>query len=301
MKKALLTGVTGFIGQNLIKRLIDENWQIDVIVRPTSDVRTLAAWRESIRIFVHGKDNELLDIVAESKPDVVFHLAALYLATHKYKDIAPLIQSNISFGTQLLEAMAQNQVRNFVNVSTYWQNYQNKPYNPVNLYSATKQAFIDISRYYQETAELKMIDLRLFDTYGSNDPRKKILSLLKECGESGQTLVMSPGAQLIDLVHIDDVTEAFALAGDYLRTGNYDKCGTYAVSSGNQVTLRELAQTFARISGLKINIVWGGRPYRQREVMMPWNTGRTLPGWKCSITLEDGIKRILKLIDNNKE
>jgi len=43
----------------------------------------------------------------------------------------------------------------------------------------------------------------------------------------------------------------------------------------------------------------GGRPYREREVMVPWNKGRLLPGWSVKIRLEDGIRKI-ELSENIK-
>ena len=69
------------------------------------------------------------------------------------------MSSNITFGTQLVEAMVANGCYQFVNTGTSWQHYENDEYNPVNLYAATKQAFEDILRYYVETSALRVITL----------------------------------------------------------------------------------------------------------------------------------------------
>lgn len=295
MKRALLTGITGFIGLNLGKALLEDGWEVYGIVRESSNIeRVEQELGNKVNLLVHDKNNDLNAIVTEAKPDVVFHLASVFLSSHTYDDIAPMIESNVTFGTQLLEAMSANGVRNFVNTGTSWQHYNSKDYSPVNLYAASKQAFLDIIRYYQEVQGVHVINLELFDTYGPGDPRRKLFALLKEISESNETLKMSKGEQLIDIVFIEDVVRAFILAGNYLVVGDYDKCGTYAVSSGKAIPLRELVAEFVRISRRGVNIEWGARPYRDREVMVPWNTGRQLPGWEPQCPLEVGIPRFLQ-------
>lgn len=290
MKRALLTGITGFIGLNLGKALVQDGWDVYGIVRETSKVeRVEQELGDKVTLLIHGKEQDLNAIVAKVKPDVVFHLASVFLSSHTYNDISPMIASNVTFGTELLEAMAANGVKNFVNTGTSWQHYNNEDYNPVNLYAASKQAFLDIIRYYQEAQNVKVINLELFDTYGPGDPRRKLFALLKEISETHETLKMSKGEQLIDIVYIADVVSAFVLAGNYLLDGDYDKCGTYAVSSGQAIPLRELVVKFAEISGRELNIEWGARPYRDREVMKPWHTGKYLSGWKVKYSLKVGL------------
>ena len=159
---------------------------------------------------------------------------------HKYDDIPKLIESNILMGTKLLEAMKENSIHNFINAGTFAQHYEDAEYNPVDLYGATKQGFEDIIKYYVNFENMKVIKLHIFNTYGSNDKKRRMMALLKETADSGETLKMSPGEQLIDTVYIDDIIDAFMLAGDYLVKGQYDLCGTYGLSSGNPIILREV-------------------------------------------------------------
>ena len=60
-----------------------------------------------------------------------------------------------------------------------------------------------------------------------------------------------------------------------------------------RVTLRELVAIFERVTQAPLRIEWGGRPYRQREVMEPWGEGRPLPGWTPRVGLEEGLARTL--------
>ena len=294
MKKALLTGITGFMGLNLGKALVQDGWDVYGIVRESSKLEKVKQeLGDKATLFIHGKEQDLNAIVAKVKPDVVFHLASVFLSSHTYNDISPMIASNVTFGTELLEAMAANGVKNFVNTGTSWQHYNSEDYNPVNLYAASKQAFLDIIRYYQEAQNFKVINLELFDTYGPGDPRRKLFALLKEISETHETLKMSKGEQLIDIVYIEDVVRAFVLAGNYLADGDYEQCGTYAVSSGQATPLKELVAKFVQISGRDVNIEWGARPYRNREVMLPWHTGKCLLGWRVKYPLELGIPQFI--------
>ena len=224
---------------------------------------------------------------------MVYHLASWLLTAHKFEDIDPLIQSNITFGTELLEAVTSNKIYNFVNAETVYQHYEDADYSPTNLYAATKQGFSDIVKFYVEAENLKCISLCIFNTYGANDPSLRILGLLKKISETGETLKMSPGEQLIDIVYIDDIVDAFVLAGKYLAAGQYELCGTYGLSSMNPIPLREVVKIFEEISGKKLSIEWGGRPYRAREVMVPWKSFKKFPEWHPEITLRDGIRRLL--------
>jgi nucleoside-diphosphate-sugar epimerase len=291
--RALITGATGFVGSRLVHRLVREGCDVHVIVRPASKLDQLDDVKDDIQIHVHDGDTEKLqNIVSVANPDTVFHLASLFLAQHQPKDIVPLIQSNLQFGTQLVEALVQNGVYCLVNTGTSWQHYENREYSPVCLYAATKQAFEALLQFYLETTPLKTITLKLFDTYGPDDPRPKLFQLLKTVSDRQEPLAMSPGEQLIDLVYIDDVIEAYQVAAERLRAGLTRTHECYAVSSGQPISLKELVCVYEQVTGKKLPIQWGGRPYRPREVMVPWNKGRLLPGWSVKIGLEEGIRKV---------
>ncbi|GAH74036.1 unnamed protein product, partial [marine sediment metagenome] len=205
---ALVTGATGFVGSHLVRRLIKDGWEAHIITRSSSSLAQLEDVCNKIIVHRHdGTTNSMINIVKGVKPEIVFHLASLFLAQHTSEDIERLVQSNLLFGVQLAEAMTLQGVTKLVNTGTSWQHFQNEPYNPVCLYAATKQAFKDMLKFYVEASELKVITLKLFDTYGPDDPRPKLFTLLRKVADEQTELAMSPGEQLIDLVYIDDVIE----------------------------------------------------------------------------------------------
>jgi nucleoside-diphosphate-sugar epimerase len=302
-KVVLITGATGFVGSHLAKRLVNEDWETHIIVRRQSGLDNIMSLKEKLTVHIYDETTDnVLGILNKARPKIVFHLASLFLAEHQSKEIEQLIKSNLLFGTQLVEAMVKNKVYKLINAGTSWQHYDNEDYNPVNLYAATKQAFEAILKYYIEATSLKVITLKLFDTYGPNDPRPKLFNLLKRVAEEQKPLAMSPGEQLIDLVYIDDVVDAFVMAAERLLNDKMEHYEDYAVSSGSPVKLRDLVKIYEEVIGGKLPIEWGGRPYRGREVMVPWNKGRLLPGWSVKIGLEEGIRKIgLLALERNQD
>lgn len=287
--KILVSGSSGFIGSHLVKRLLQEKHDLCVIVRPSTKIK------QKINTFVYRDSPEKLNSFLEKeKFDGVIHLASLFLAQHKTEDIKGLVDSNILFGTILLEAAVKNNIPWFINTGTFWQHYQNKNYSPVNLYAATKQAFENIAKYYIETSQINFVTIKLNDTFGPDDIRPKIFTLWKKISETGQQLDMSKGEQIIDISFIDNVIDGYI---ELIRLVSKDKNRklsgkSFAISSNERMTLKKLSETYQRTTKTKLNINWGGKPYRDREVMIPWSRGKKIPGWRQNVTLKEGIKNI---------
>jgi len=291
--KLLITGATGFIGINLVNKLA-EKYEIYAIVRKHSNVSML---NKALKVFRYdGNINNLIDFFQKEKFEGVIHLASFFLSFHTPNDITKLIDSNIKFGTELLEASKQSKVKWFINTGTFWQHYNNENYNPVNLYAATKEAFEIIAKYYVETSDLIFTTIKLNDTFGPNDTRKKFFNLWIDCIKYHKTLDMSKGEQVIDISYIDDVINAYEVMIQNLSKNNYKKyyLKSYIVSNKEKVTLKELAKLFEEILGKKLNINWGAREYREREVMIPYKNGELVPNWKQYFTLNGAIKLLIE-------
>jgi nucleoside-diphosphate-sugar epimerase len=290
----LITGATGFVGKNLIKMLSYSNI-IHVLIRPTTKIE-----KHNVKDVFVFNDNieELSNYLIENRIEGLIHLASLYIAQHQSQQTKDLVLSNIYLGTALLEASVKAKVKWFLNTGTIWQNYnvpdKSDEYNPVNLYAATKQAFMDLAKFYIETSKLKFCTLKLCDTYGPNDTRNKIFALLKKNAETRVSLDMSLGEQKLDILYIDDVISGFTCLIERLHCNNRNTASEYVLSSGKQYTLKQLSKIFEDVTHQKLDINWGGRAYREREVMKPY-IGNILPKWSPKVTLEKGIIEFMGL------
>jgi nucleoside-diphosphate-sugar epimerase len=286
-RRALLTGSTGFVGSHLTPRLVSAGWVVHRLLRAgLEEARPIQGVRDHLW---DGSTDAALAILADARPDVVVHLASLFLAEHAAKDLEALVSANVLAGLQVVEAATAAGCRGFVNAGTSWQHFQGAEYDPVCLYAATKQAFEDLLAYYVGARGLRAMTLKLFDTYGPGDRRPKLFAALRRAARSGETLAMSPGEQLLDLAYIDDVTRAFVTAAEVVSEGGESGHRMYAVPSGERHTLKEVVALYEDVTGLHVAADWGGRAYRGREVMTPWE-GPSLPGWRAEVDVRRGIE-----------
>lgn len=282
--RCVVTGATGFVGSKLCAHLLREGFEVHALVRESSNLSLLEEILPRLRVHKIPPDGSGLGgLFSEIKANVVFHLAAMVQnVQHAAEDIIPLIESNVFFGTKILEAMRTSKTRHLVNTGTHWQHYQGEAYCPLNLYAATKQAFEDIATYYTEVVGVKMITLHLFDVFAEDDPRPKLYSLLRLCAETGDVLKLSPGDQLLDLVEVKDVCKAYTKAAMRLLAGNMEGASEiYGVSGGNPRTLRQIVLDYERDHAVSLNVEWGGRPYREREMFSLWKDYKLLPKADC--------------------
>lgn len=289
MSKVIVTGGTGYIGSKLVEKLIQKKFDVAIIARNSSKFNYLKSVEGKYSTyFCNDSIDNLEEIMKDYQPEIVFHLAGYVTNGNDDCEIENLIYSNIYFGAKLLQAMKNYEVNYFINTGTYWQNYKNEDYNPVNLYAATKEAFDKIIKYYIETSNLKAITLKLFDVYGPNDKRRKLISSLNEYADSNRQLKLSKGEQLIDYIYIDDVIEAYLAAYEHMKKSIF-KYEEYGVASGERHSLKDIIKLYENILDKKLNIEFGGKPYREREVMMPWNKYKKLPNWTSRTTLRQGL------------
>ncbi len=287
----LLTGATGFLGSHLIPQLLDGGHCVGCLVRSNSvlqqNLTDLPVWR------VEASGAGFREALTEFSPDVVVHLAALYVAEHRYEDVGPLVRANVEFGAYLLDAMQVAGCDALVYAGSSWQHYRNRDYCPVNLYAATKQAFSALAEYYLDAAGLRLLELHLYDSYGENDPRNKLFNRLKAATESGDEFAMSEGQQRVHLVHVADLVRGVALACDQVRTFKAGERRVYRLPSAKAVSLRELVAAFDAVNPVhSVKVRWGARPYRLREVFQPWEGAEILPGWRPEIPLESRLREL---------
>jgi nucleoside-diphosphate-sugar epimerase len=278
---ALITGATGFIGGHLVRHLARLGWKVHALARQVStdqEIAKAAIWHSS-----DGDYESVSRAVASSEADVVFHLASLFLSEHKPDHIDALVDANLRFGMHLLEAMHQHNVRRLINTGTSWQHYNNADYDPVNLYAATKQAFEAIIDYYCNAHKLSAITLKLYDTYGSNDKRKKIINVLINAITEKLELDLTDGTSQLNIVHVNDVCNALRVAATQTRC-NDSKHLRFGVGGTDKLSILEIASIIQEKMGQTGQFNWGTKQSLTRTPAVPPELP-LLPKWNPKTNL----------------
>lgn len=292
--RVLLTGVTGFVGQNLMPMLLKE-CSDDVFMTMNLDIKEAAdKFPFAIyRNFTHVGINDFKS-VEEFNPEVTLHLATVTTARNDTEIIAPMVKANIEFGVLLLDSLSQcSSMKLFVNTGSFAEfRYGNGKYDAAYLYTASKTAFRSFVDYYSTLCGFKYITAIPYSVYGGKMTVKRLMDYLKESMEAETPVDMTLGEQVLDFIHVDDI------AGFFIHVlKNLDKVlsapnGTdFHLGTGRGTSIRELAEIIERKYGKKCSIHWGGCPYRERDIMYavaPIAKNMPLMGWKAKVGINEG-------------
>jgi len=294
MLNVLVSGSTGFIGSHLVNFLSLQGYNVYRLQR---DVQTdLSNGRLEYR-----NDVGICKYASEINFDVVIHLATLFLGNHTHDQIGHLIDSNVKLGARLIDFAVNNKVKKFINVSTYAQSINGFEYIPQNLYASTKEAFVNILQYYAYEHDIEIYNLEMFDSYGSNDPRKKFLNLASASLFNNEDFKMSGGDQILCMLHIDDIVRAFDVLLQRDET-LYSGVNSFTLLHEELfISLKDIVSTMKKVYNSHSEIEYGYYPYRKNEIFKPKSRFNILPKWSPKITPEMGINMIYEsLVSKNK-
>lgn len=286
----LVSGASGFVGSNLVSHFAHKGVRVVGIVRSGAEKCNRNNPSHVLMREIQGptSQSELFEIVSEFQPSLVFHAATKFIASHHPEQIPDLISSNILFGTQLLEALKMAGAKShFVNIQSAWQHFGGQFHNATSLYSATKNAFDEIINFYVKSSAVTSVNAVLFDTYGLNDSREKVLDLLIESALTSEPLEMSNGNQLINLTHISDVCKALDII-----SRSYTNQETLEISSEHTMSIQELSKIVEASIGAPANCIWGARDSRLFEMYSKWEIGPLPKLWIPESELVLEIRKI---------
>jgi nucleoside-diphosphate-sugar epimerase len=290
VKKILLTGGSGFIGQHLTNFFKKRNDEIAWVSRKKPLVKGVK-W---INI-----DSNLKKEVLNFKPDFTIHLAACF----NNSDIQALIDCNTILPIKLLEILKLLPInkRNFIYTGSYWQNGDyKKPHIPIDLYSASKKSLRPYVSYYHAYHDVSAIELINFGTYGAKDGRGKLLDQLIQIAKTGKSLKLSPGRQSLNLVHINDVCNAYLVACKLMCKNDTRLNHHYSIASDKEIRVNDMVAVVEKISGKKLSVSLGGIPYRDVEVFKPVYNEPILPEWSEIYMMEEYIADFFRVKNNDK-
>lgn len=295
--KVALTGITGFVGMSLMPQLLALGSDYEFL---TLNIDVDEAERKYPKAqytnfrHVHTKD---LGALIAFNPDMVLHLATVTTAANNTEIIHPMIEANIEFGVLLLDALQKcDNFKLFVNTGSFAE-YRFGPdhFDSAYLYTATKTAFRTFVAYYAGLGRgFKYITAVPYSVYGGTMTVKRLFDYIAESLDAPTPVDMTKGEQVLDFIHVDDVAGFFAYtithADEFLAL---EQNGVeFHLGTGRGTSIREVATMMEEISDRKCNINWGGREYRERDIMHAVApVERNQCGWKAQISLAKGISQ----------
>ena len=284
--RALVTGASGYLGTHLCASLRAEGWQVHALLRAQSDDSRLTAGVASRRL---TESVSVGDVVRETRPEVVFHLAAESPSLGAEVNVRHLLTSNVVFAGEVFSAAADVGAA-LVYTGSFSQTSGGAAYDPNSLYAASKQAAACLIEFYARRKSLRAATVRLPHIYGPNDWRDKLLARLARMSETDPPLALTPGEQATDFLYVDDAVNALVVTATRLLALSAGGHEIYSPSSGEIVSLRTVVELLCEVRGVRLPLAWGAKPYPDGEVMH-METGTPPSGWRPRVSLREGLAR----------
>jgi UDP-glucose 4-epimerase len=308
--RVMVTGGAGFIGSNLVDRLLAEGHTVDVVDDlSTGSLANLAEARASASHALTFqqldiRSDELVELMARRRPEVVFHLAAQ--ADVRVSVQRPVFDADVNIlGTlRVLEgarAAGSTRVAFAASGGTLYGECdpaelpvkESHPRRPLSPYGVSKMAAIDYLVAYRELHDLEFCALALANVYGPRqDPHGEagVVAIFSDRLLRGEHVtIFGDGEQTRDFVYVDDVVDAFVRAAT--RGGGL----VLNIGTGVEVSVNELARVMGERSGATVPPVHA--PARPGEILRssldPERAGIHL-GWRAWTELDAGVDGVLE-------
>lgn len=274
--KILVTGGAGFIGTNLIKKLLEKGHDVVSIDNYNTGIK-----ENHINGCEYIEDDIVIfDNYSEINPDVVFHLAAIARIQPSFEHPIEYFHTNVNGTLNLVKWCSDNDVPIVYAGSS--SKHSGRFKNP---YTFTKDVGEDIITLYQTHYQLKASIARFYNVYGPYQLEEGSYSTvigiwLKRFREGDTLLVTGDGEQRRDFTHVGDIVNALCLIMETDSWG-YD----FELGRGVNYSLNEII----KLIGVTPKYI----PQRKGEARNTLNTDKTAEtvlGWKPNINLEDYIK-----------
>lgn len=302
MKRSLVTGATGFVGANLVRRLLRAGHETHLIVRPAHQSWRLDGIRADVRLHEADLANResVRRIVNSVKPDFVFHLAA-YGAYPQQTGIGRMTETNLLGTAALVDACAKAGVEAFVQTgSSSEYGYKDGAASeddvlaPNSHYAITKAAATHYCQFTARARDLHAVTLRLYSIYGPYEEPSRLIPTLILRGLEGRLPPLVAPDTARDFVYVDDAVQAML---DIASRTSLPRGSVYNVCSGRQSTLREVVSIMRGILNIGEEPVWSTMERRSWDTNVWVGSPARIEhetGWRAATSIEDGFRRTVR-------
>lgn len=292
--RILLTGPSGFLGSALARYWAECGHTLSLLARPSSSLDRLKdlIGQPRVRVLRAVSPENVSAAVREAAPDAIVHTACSY--GRRGETPLDVMGVNLVLGTALLQSVLDGEGRRGTPVSLLNTGTVLAP--EVSLYAMSKAQFSawGAALAVVSPQRLRFIDIRLQQMYGPGDDRSKFTThIIEACRHNEPRLVLTPGEQRRDFIHIDDVVQAYDCI--LRQREQFAASDSIDVGSGDVVTMRRFVELVKEIAGAETNLEFGGVPYRANEAMLcvADTTRLRSLGWHPTVPLADGLKSLI--------
>lgn len=269
--KTLVTGGAGFIGSNLVQRLLKEGHDVTVLDNLSSGCRINLRPFPEVRLLIGDVRDTSIVEQAVSGVEVVFHLAASVGNTRSIEHPIIDAETNVLGTLNVLEAARRNRIRKIVFSSSAGifgelktlpirEDHGVEPDSP---YGATKLCAEKLCLAYAKLYDLEAICLRYFNVFGVNqryDAYGNVIPIFAHKLVFSQPItIFGDGEQTRDFINVRDVASA-----NYLAGMSQGVSGAFNLGSGSRITINGLVKKMQTVSGLSTQVAHG--PPRKGDV-----------------------------------
>ena len=304
--KCLVTGGAGFIGSNLVDRLVKLGHQVivldDLSTGRLSNLLQVKNKIEFVNVDITNSENSIGQYFNDV--DWVFHLAGLADIIPSIKNPYSYFQTNTKGTLNILEASKKVEIKKLIyaaSASCYgipekYPTDEKSKIDPQYPYALTKFLGEQLVIHWTKVYHMPNVSLRFFNVYG---PRSRTTGaygavfgvfLAQKLAEKSLTIV-GDGKQTRDFIHIFDLVDAMVKVAQNGKNGE-----VYNVASGQETSINSIADI---IGGNKVKIP--KRPGEPDRSLADISKIEAHSNWQPKITINEGIKMLLKNINEWKE
>jgi len=298
-KRVCVTGGAGFLGTFVVEKLAQRGAQQVFIPR--------------IEQYDLVQREAILRLLADARPDVIIHLAALVggIEANRLRP-AEFFYDNLMMGVQLMHEAWRHGVAKFVAVGTIcaypkftpipfkeeylWDGYPEETNAPYGL--AKKMLLVQAQAYRQQYGFNAIFPLPV-NLYGPRDNFDPVTShvipaLIRKCLEAKQrgdpeVVLWGDGSPTREFIYVEDAAEGLVLAAE-----RYDSPEPFNLGSGQEISIRALAELIARLTGYTGRIAWDtSKPNGQPRRALDTSRARETFGFQAHTPFEEGLKRTI--------
>jgi polyisoprenyl-phosphate glycosyltransferase len=292
----LVLGAGGFVGANLLRRLLRSRPDV------TGTVRTPDSWRlqgidsRVLRTADFNDSAGMAGLLATVKPATIFDCTA-YGAYAFESDAANIYQTNLIALARLLEQLDKATLAAYIHAgssSEYGSNCaapaEEAPLAPNSHYAVSKAAASNLIALAGKTRALPVANLRLYAVYGPYEDSSRLIPAVIKAGlEKTYSPLVNPDISR-DFVHVDDVCAAFIAAATHLTPALYGQ--SFNIGTGQRTTIREVAQVAHDVFGIAGTPSFGTMPNKAWDLTDWYADPRKAAqhlGWSARIGFRDGL------------